>query len=78
MKVVTKHTPIPYVFEDIESGEVFHSAFDPDRFLLRTDNDSWVAVDLENGTLYHKEDFNLDEAIYTVVDAQVAIEAIIN
>ena len=78
MKVVAKHTPIAYVFEDIESGEVFHSALDPDRFLLRTDHDSWVAVDLESGVLYHKADFNLDEAIYTVVDAQVAIEAIID
>lgn len=73
MKVNVKRPVQSYLFEDIEAGEVFHSETDPDSFLLRTDVDDWVAVDLKTGVLYHLQDFNLEDAQYHIVQAEVAI-----
>jgi hypothetical protein len=73
MKVNVKREMQGYLFEDIEAGEVFYSEADPNSFLLRTDADDWVAVDLKTGVLCHLHDFNLDNAQYHIVHAEVNI-----
>jgi hypothetical protein len=73
MKVNVTNRIQAYLFEDIEAGEVFYSEADPDNFLLRTDSDSWVAVDIETGVLYHADDFDHDDAHYHIVKAEVTI-----
>lgn len=61
------------LFEDIGVGEVFYSEADPRMFLLRTDTDTWVAVDIETGELYHAENFDLTNPQYHIVNAEVII-----
>lgn len=73
MKINLKHPVQGYLFDDIETGEVFYSEADPEMFLLRTDADGWVAVNLETGILYHRDDFNHDDAQYHIVNAEVTI-----
>lgn len=73
MKVNVKREMQGYLFEDIEAGEVFYSEADPNSFLLRTDVDDWVAVDLKTGVLYHLQDFNLEDPQYRIVQAEVNI-----
>lgn len=73
MKVNVTRKVQDYLFEDIEAGEVFYSNTDPNILLLRTDSDSWVAVDIETGVLYHGEDFDHDNAQYRIVEAEVTI-----
>ena len=73
MKVNVKNTAQSYLFEDIEAGEVFYSDPNSENFLLRTDSDTWVAVDIETGILFHIEDFNLNDAQYHIVKAEVTI-----
>ena len=73
MKVNVQNMEHGYLFDDIEDGEVFYSEADPRRFLLRTDSDSWVAVDIETGVLFHREDFDDDNAQYHIVKAEVNI-----
>lgn len=73
MTINLKRTANAYLFEDIEAGEVFYSEPDPNNFLLRTDSDSWVAVDIETGVLYHIDDFNHDDAQYHIVQAEATI-----
>lgn len=62
-----------YLFDDIEAGEVFYNEAEPRQFLLRIADDSWVAVDIETGELYHREDFDHDNAQYHIVQAEVTI-----
>lgn len=62
-----------YLFEDIEEGKVFYSEDNPNDFFLRTDRDSWVAVNIETGVLYHDDYFNYDKAQYHIVEAEVTI-----
>ena len=73
MKVNVKREMQGYLFEDLEAGEVFYSEADPNSFLLRTDVDDWVAVDLKTGVLYHLQDFNLEDSQYRIVQAEVNI-----
>lgn len=73
MKINVKNEVRGQLFDDINCGEVFYSDVDPDRFLMRTDLDNWVAVDLESGVAYHIDDFNLEDAQYHIVDAEVTI-----
>lgn len=73
MKINVKTEAQGRLFEDIECGEVFYDKVDPDRFLLRTDLDTWVAIDLETGVAYHIDDFNRDDAQYHIVKAEVTI-----
>lgn len=74
MKVNVKREMQGYLFEDIEAGEVFYSEADPEIFLLRTDHDKWVAVDIKSGVIYHVDDFIPDNAQYHIVKAEVNIE----
>lgn len=73
MEVSVKRAISGDFFEDIKAGEVFYSEADPRNFLLRTDSDSWVAVDIETGGLYHRDDFDYDNAQYHIVKAEVTI-----
>lgn len=73
MKVNVKRETQGYLFEDIEAGEVFYSEAEPRNFLLRTDADGWVAVDLETGVLYHRDDFDHESDQYHIVQAEVTI-----
>ena len=73
MKVNVKHKTQGCLFEDIGTGEVFYSTADPDRYLLRTDYDNWVAVDIETGVLCHINEFELEEPQYYIVKAEVTI-----
>lgn len=74
MKIVVENKTRMELFENIECGEVFRCKDYPNELLLRTDSDSWVAVDLESGVLLHKEDFDLDEELYYIVDAKVHVK----
>lgn len=73
MKVNVNREVQGCLFNDIEAGDVFYSEADPEMFLVRTDHDKWVAVDLESGVIYHIDDFNLDYAHYHIVKAEVNI-----
>ena len=73
MKIHVMKMEHAYLFEDIKVGEVFYSEVNPKNFLLRTDSDSWVAVDIETGVLYHRDDFNFDDEQYHIVKAEVTI-----
>lgn len=73
MKVNVNREGQGCLFNDIEAGDVFYSEVDPEMFLVRTDHDEWVAVDLKSGVIYHIDDFNLDYAQYHIVKAEVNI-----
>ena len=73
MKINVKNTAQSYLFEDIECGEVFYDTVDPDVFMLRTDLDTWVAINLRTGVAQHISDFNRDDARYRIVEAEVTI-----
>lgn len=73
MKINVKRPVQGYLFDDIDTGEVFYSEANPEKFLLRTDHDVWVAVDLESGILFHDEDFDHNNAQYHIVQAEVNI-----
>ena len=73
MKVNIKRELNNCIFDDIDTGEVFYNKDDPQTFFLRTDDDAWVAVDIATGVLYHKEDFNIDDKLYRIVEAEVTI-----
>jgi len=73
MKVNVKRETEGCLFEDIKAGEVFYSEVNPADFHLRTDSDSWVAVDIATGILYHADDFDHDSEQYHIVKAEVNI-----
>lgn len=73
MKVNVKREVQGYAFDDIETGEVFYGEDRPNIFLLRTDCNVRVAVDLETGVVYQREDFSEDDALYHIVKAEVNI-----
>ena len=73
MKINVKNEVRGQLFDDIDCGGVFYSDVDPDVFMLRTDVDVWPAVNLETGVAYHIDDFNLEDAQYHLVDAEVTI-----
>lgn len=73
MKVNVESAVYGCLFKNIKAGEVFYHEANSENFLLRTDDDTWVAVDIETGVLYHLEDFDLDDQQYHVVKAEVTI-----
>lgn len=73
MKITVKREVQVCLFEDIETGEVFYSETDPDRFLMRTDCGIYAAVDIETGVLYRSEEFDHHDPVYHIVNAEVTI-----
>lgn len=72
MKVNAKNNNVCF-FKSINAGDVFYSEADPQNYLMRTDHDDWVAVDVETGVLYHLDDFNCGYAQYHIVKAEATI-----
>lgn len=75
MKVTVNHRHEKMLLEDIECGRVFTSEVEPTMYMMRTDSDTWPAIDIKSGVLYHVEDFDRDNAQYYYVDAETTIEA---
>lgn len=73
MKVNVKNGRQAYLFGYIKAGEVFYRDSHPDKFLIRTNHNDWVAVDLESGIIYHREDFDHDYEQFYIVQAEVTI-----
>lgn len=75
MKVTVNNKHKKMKMDDLECGRVFASEAEPTSYLMRTDSDTWPAIDIESGVLYHYEDFDLETAQYYYVDAETTIDA---
>lgn len=75
MKVNTKQKKIQGTyFKDIKEGEVFYGEDEPGLFLMRTDGDDVVAVNIETGTLYYYYELDSDNPQYHVINAEVILD----
>lgn len=74
MKITNYYSSKTICFDDIRCGEVFVDDNNPNIYLLKTDySTEWPAVNLESGVLLPADEFDLEDAHYHLIDAELII-----